>query len=320
MKLGIRNKWTSPRLWVWWTVLPVFLLLAATAQAGDFPDPGIGPSAGTGASRPEGVGTSMAGARATVAGADLSPEASISGAQLAAPRATGEGANPGPQPVGIPAPEPPPASIEGAAPGADPGGPLKGALQGPGATTNVSDSRMMVARQLAETIGPTLKAIRATAFAAIDYLRGQLVGAIRRINPPLPSTPPEHESPPEAIPEWTTTPDASTSASAGTIEPKRGELSPASGGTRSAPEASSDQLATPGITAGAKPPQSEHPISPSASHGPASGLGSATQILISLGLAAAACGFAAPAMCRRFVSRAGWLRSALLASSLEQPG
>ena len=320
MKLEIRNNWTSPRLWVWWSVLPVFLLLAASAQAGDLPDPGIGAPAGTGAFRPEGVDTSTASAPSTAKGADHSPGGSFSGAAPVAPPATGEGADPGPQSAGIPAPQPPTANIQGADSGTAPEDRLRPALDGSGATTNAADARMMVATQLAETLGPTIKALRATALAAIDHLRAQLASAIRRINPPLPSTPREHESPPEAIPEWTTAPDKSTSASAGTIEPKRGELSPASGGTRSAPEASSDQLETPGITADAKPPQSEHPVSPSASHGPASGLGSATQILISLGLAAAACGFAAPAMCRRFVSRAGWLRSALLASSLEQPG
>jgi hypothetical protein len=179
---------------------------------------------------------------------------------------------------------------------------------------------MKVATQLTETVGPALKALRATAFAAIDYLRAQLVGAIRRIDPPPPLTAHEHESPAGNIREWTTAPATGTKAPAIGIRLDRGDLSPASGGARKAPEASTHQLTTHQITAGANRPQSEDPILSSVNPGPATGLGSAAQVLIPIGLAAAVCGFAAPAFRRRLPPRAGWLRSALLASSLEQPG
>ena len=180
---------------------------------------------------------------------------------------------------------------------------------------------MMVATQLTETIGPALKAVRATAFAAIDYLRAQLAGAIRRIDPPPPPSAHEHESPPGTIPGWTTATGTGTNGPASGIklERRRAEVRQAAA-PRPAPEASTHQLTTHQITAGTSRPESERPVSPSVNTGPAAGLGSAAQILIPIGLAAAVCGFAAPALRRRLSPRAGWLRSALLASSLEQPG
>jgi hypothetical protein len=321
MKLGIRNKWCSPRRWAWWTVLPVFLVLAATARAGDLPDPRIGPSEGTGAPGSEAVGASdTAGVPPAVRGADHGPEAAVGGAEPAIPPATGHDTAPGTQPVGFPTPATGSASVGDADRGARLGDRLRPSLNRSGATTRASDARTMVASRAAETIGSTIKALRASAFAAIDYLRAQLAGMIRRIDPPLPSTPHEHESPAETVRAWTAASGTAASEPAGAIKLTRGELSPPSGGTRQAPEASLDQLGTRGMTAGAKPSQSEHPVSSSGNPGPASGLGSTIQILIPLGLAAAVCGFAAPAMGRRLVPRAGWLKSALLASSLEQPG
>jgi hypothetical protein len=303
MKIRIRNKWTSARRWVGWMVLPVFLLLAATAQAGDLSDPGIGPTAGTGASRFDRVGTSTAGGPATLKGANFSPEASIGGVEPAARPATGEGTDPGSQPAGVSALEQPPAGSGGADPGADAGGHLRTSLEGSEVTTNASDARMMVTTQLTEAIGPALKAVRATAFAAIDYLRAHL-----------------HESPSETIRGWTTATGTGTNGAASGIKHENGELGPASGGAPPAPEASTDQLRTHQTAADTSRPENEPPVSSSVNTGLAAGLGSAAQILIPIGLAAAVCGFAAPAVRRRLSPRAGWLRSALLGSSLEQPG
>ncbi len=312
MKLGIRNKWSSPRRWAWWTVLPVSLLLAATAQAGDLPDPRIGPPVGTGVSLPEGVGAGMVGGPSKVPGADLRPEATIGDATPVAPPATGEGADPEPQPAGIPAPEPPPASTDGADRGAGPGGRLRPALEGSGAAAHVSDARMLLATQI--------QAVRATAIAAIDYLRTQLAGAIPRVDPPPPPTAPEPESPPGTIRGWTMAPATGTKDPAGGIKLGRGEPNPANGGARPAPEASTHQLTTHHNTAGTNRSRSERPVPPSGSSGLAAGLGSAAQILIPIGLIATLCGFAAPAFRRRLSPRAPWLRSALFASPLEQPG
>ena len=89
---------------------------------------------------------------------------------------------------------------------------------------------MMVARQLTETIGPALKAVRATAFAAIDYLGAQLAGAIRRIDPPPPPSAGQHESTPETIPGWTTVTGTGTNGTASAIKHENGEWGPASGG------------------------------------------------------------------------------------------
>src|SRR5688572_15099749 len=118
MKLGIRNNCSSPRRWAWWTGLPVFLLLAATAQAGDLPDPGIGLAKGAGTSRPEGVGAGTTGGPSTVAGAHLRPAAPIGGAEPTRPPTPGHGADPGTQPAGLPTPEPHPTSVGSADPGA----------------------------------------------------------------------------------------------------------------------------------------------------------------------------------------------------------
>ena len=236
------------------------------------------------------------------------------------PPTTGPGADPGLQPVGLPTPEPPAASVGGADPGADPGDGLSPSLQGSGATTNASDARRMVATQLAETLGPPMKAGRTAASAAIDYLRAQLAGAIPRIDPPPPSTPREHGSAPGTLRKrWTMAPATGHNKPAGVIKLERIEQGPG-GGIRPTPEASPHQLASPQMTAGANLPQSERPGSSGTNPGPATGLGSAAQILIPIGLAAAVCGFAAPAFRRRLSLRAGWLRSALLASPLEQPG
>jgi hypothetical protein len=312
MKQGIRNKWTFSRRLVWWTVLPIFLLLAATAQAGDLSDPGIGPPAGTDASRPEGVSTSTAGASGAVKGADLSPEERIGGVAPAAVPATGQG-DPGPQLAGSPAPQSPPASMKGAHLGADRGDRPRPSLEGSGARMNASDAPTMVATQATETIERALQAVRATAFA-IDALRAQLAAAIRRIDPQLPSFGHKHELPAETTRGWTAAADTGTKEPASGIK-LEGELSPARGDTRPAPEAS-----TPQITTATNPSEHEDPVSSSVSLGPAAGLGSAAQILILIGLAAAVCGFVSPAVRRRLSPRAGWLRSALLASSLEQPG
>jgi hypothetical protein len=305
MKLPICNPWTAPRCWAWWTVLAVFLLLVTPAQAGDLSDSGIGPPAATGSSHSDAVGTTTAGAPATVESGDRNPETSIGGVSPAEPSATGEGAGPGAKPAGFPAPEAPSESRVTADAGAEPGGGLRSDLEGSGATTGVSDARMTT--QVAKAIGPALKAVRATAFAAIDYLRAQLAGAIRRIDPP-----------PRG---WTAAADTGTSEPASGIKlERRSELNPARGDARPAPETSTHQLTAHQITAGLNRLESEDPVSSSVNPGPAAGLGSAAQILIPIGLAAAACGCAAPAVRRRLSPRAGWLRSALLASSLEQPG
>jgi hypothetical protein len=299
MKQGFRTKWSSPRCWAWWTVLPVFLVLAATAQAGDPADPGIGSDA----------------VPSAVQGADLGPEAILGGAEPATPPAPGRGADSGVRPVGVPSPEPPPASIGGADTGADAAGRLKRSLEGSGAAANASDVRRTVTAQLTRTRRGDLKAVRATAFAAIDYVRAQVAGAIRRIDASLPSVGPGHKPPAETTPEGTAAPATGTNALAGDTRLAGAELSPPSGDARPATEASTDQL-----TAGADRPQGEHSGSSSVNPGPVSGLGSAAQILIQIGLAAAVCGLTAPAIRRRLDPRAGWLRSALLASSLEQPG
>jgi hypothetical protein len=169
--------------------------------------------------------------------------------------------------------------------------------------------------QVTKTIGPASKAVRATVFAAIEDLRAQLADAVRRIDPsPRPSAR-EHDSAPETIRGWTTVQNRGPTVAASGIKPERSEPSPGSSGARPASEASTHQLA-----AGANRPGSEPPISSSVYTGPAAGLGSTAPILILIGLAAAVCGCAAPAVRRRLSPRAGWLRSALLASLLEQPG
>jgi hypothetical protein len=320
MKLRIRNKWTSPRRWAWWTVFPVFLVLAATAQAGGLPDAGIDLSEGPGASGSKAVGPSnVAVVPQAVRGAHLGP-AAPAGAAQSIPPATGHNVGPEEAPIGLPTPEPRSASTGTADRGADARGALGTPRKASGVMPHASDAQTRVIRQLAETLGPAAGVLRAGAFAAIDYLRAQLAGTIRRIDPQLPSTPHRHEPPAGTVRDWSVAPGTGASHYGSAISVTRGELNAANGGTRSAPESSSDQLGTHRTTARAELPQSGHPASPSASHSPASGLGSATQILVPLGLAAALCGFAAPAMRRRFIPRAGWLRSALLASPLEQPG
>jgi hypothetical protein len=179
---------------------------------------------------------------------------------------------------------------------------------------------MMVGTEVTETIEPALKAVRAAAFAAIDSLRARLADAIRRIDPLPRSSADEHEWGPETIRGWTTATDTGTSEPASGIKLERGELRPARGGARPAPEASTHELTAHQATAGTNRPENKGPMSSSVNPGPAAGLGSAAQILIPIGLAAAVCGVAAPAVRRRLSLRAAWLRSALLASSLEQPG
>ena len=253
----------------------------------------------------------MVGGTSRVPGADLRPKATIGDPTPVAPPVTGEGADPEPQPAGIPAPEPSSASTGGADRGAGPGGRLKPSLEGSGATPHVSDARMLATQ---------IQALRDTAFAVIDYLRTQLAGTIPRIDPPPPPTAHEPELPPGTIRGWTMAPATGTKDPAGGLRLGGGEPSPASSGARPAPEASTHQLTTHHNTAGTNRSRSERPVPPSGSSGLAAGLGSAAQILIPIGLIAALCGFAAPALRRRLSPRAPWLRSALFASPLEQPG
>jgi hypothetical protein len=277
------------------TVLPVFLAHAATAQAGDREDRVIG-------------------ALPAAQGADLRPEAILGSTGPATAPAGERDADPGLRPVELPLPEPPPASAGGTDLGADAGGDLKRSLEDSGAVASARDARRTVATQLTQTRHRAMNGVGATASAAIDYLRTQVAGAIRTIDGTLPLVGPEHKSPVE-IRRGTAAPGAGTKALGDEARLARGELGPPSGGSRLATEASTHQL-----TAGADRPQGGPSGSSSVNPEPLSGLGSAAQILIPIGLAAAVCGLGTPAIRRRLDPRAGWLRSALLASSLEQPG
>jgi hypothetical protein len=279
------------------TVLPVVFALAATAHADDQQDRVIG-----------GLPTAQ--------GSDLRPETIIGGVGPATAPAGERGADPGPRPVVLPSPEQPPASTGGADLGADAGGRLTRSVEGSGAATKARDAHKTVAAQLTQTRRRGMKAARDTASAAIDYLRAQVAGAIRRLDESLPLVGPERKSPADTKRKGTTGPAAGTKALAGgDTRLARGEPGPPSGGVRPVAEASTDQL-----TAGADRPQGEHSVSSSVNPEPVSGLGSTAQILVPIGLAAAVCGLGTPAIRRRLDPRAGWLRSALLASSLEQPG
>jgi hypothetical protein len=278
------------------TVLPVFFALAATARAVDPPDYAIG-----------GLPTAQ--------GAGLRAEAITgTGGQATAPGGE-RGADSVLRPVDPPSPEPPPTSTGAADLGAGAAGRPERSMDGSGAIANPRDARRTVTTQLTQTRRRGMKAVGATASAAIDYLRAQVAGAIRGIDENLPSIGPDHKSPAQTKRDGTAVPGAGTKALAGETRLARGDPSPPSGGVRPATEASTDQL-----TAGADRPQGEHSGSSSVNPEPISGLGSAAQILIPIGLAAAVCGLGTPAIRRRLDPRAGWLRSALLASSLEQPG
>jgi hypothetical protein len=318
MKTGTRNRWASPRHWVsGWAALPVFLLFAATAQAGDLPDGGIGPPAATVASPRGAVSTSTAGAERTLVGANLGPAESIGGTASTPPE---QAADPGPQTAPIADVAPPPASALGAEPGTDAGDGTTPSLEGSGVATAVSGARKRATSPVKETVAPALKELRATTVAVIDSMRAQLVDLIRRIDPP--SRPSAQEQPvPGAIRRWTV-PEKGARSPASANELGRLGLNPSGRGSVTvAPEASSThQPPSHHLAIGAKRPDSGAPASSSVNTGTAAGLGSAASLLISVGLAAAACGFAAPACRRRLFFRAGRLKPALVASLLEQPG
>jgi hypothetical protein len=302
MRAGTRRKCTSPRYWLWCAVLPALLLLAASAQADDRSDPGIGSPAGGG--DPLGVGTARA--PATVGGADLNSAVVVT---RAAPMATGQRGDPRLLPVGIPDAAPSPAGAPGAGSVADPDEATKPPLQGSG----VSGSQKIVTKQVAKTIPPELKVGREMALAAINYLSARLSDVIPRVAPPPQPSAEEHQLP-LALRGWAA-PDASVSAVA-----LDGRLPSPASGVHGAPEASTHQLGTHEIAAGTHRRDSEDPSSSSVNTEGVGSLGSAASLLIPIGLTAAVCGLASPAIRRRLSFRAGWLKPALLASLLEQPG
>jgi hypothetical protein len=192
-------------------------------------------------------------------------------------------------------------------------------LEGSGAATAVRGAHETATRQVGETVVPALKELRASAVALIDSLRAQLGDLTRRIDPPPPPSAHEQQAP-GAARRWTA-PENGTRAPAGANKIEKPGLSPSGGGNVTvAPEAATDQPPSQPSAIDANRRDGGDPASPSVSTGTAAGLGSAASLLIPIGLAAAACGFAAPAFRRRLSFRAGWVKPSLLASSLEQPG
>jgi hypothetical protein len=247
-------------------------------------------------------------------GTNLGPAASIGGAASTPPE---QAADPGPQTASIADVAPRAASASGAEPARDPGDGTTPSLEGSGAATAESGARKAATSQVKETVTPALKELRATAVALIDSVRAQLVDVID----PGPRAPAQEQPVPGAVRTWAA-PENGARSPAGANEVGRRGLNPSRGGSvTAAPEASSThQPPSHQLAIGANRPDSGAPAPSSASTGTAAGMGSAASLLIPIGLAAAACGFAAPACRRRLCFRAGWLKPALVASLLEQPG